>query len=269
MGPSGAGSPSITGNCEIRMWAEIPARKPTVTGTESRSATQPSRKIPAARRKSPTMSASAAASVRLSGEPAAARAARPPAKIGVIVESAPEDKKRLLPNAAKASEPAIKARKPICGANPPSRAVAICSGIAIAASVRPANKSWARNCARYPLREPNTGQALLVPAEFAEPEVFAIVRCLSLMDVRLSRAFDAGLRPRMVGLAAVPGRDASIPCLQLRYHDGSDPQIKAETKMVLRGRPACSGSSRQDRHDRKRIRPRRRHSRSRRVLVAA
>ena len=85
------------------------------------------------------------ASTRYSGEPETARAARPPAKIGVMVESAPHDRKRLLPNTANASEPARKAKKPICGANPPSRAVAICSGIAIAASVNPANRSWVRN----------------------------------------------------------------------------------------------------------------------------
>ena len=145
MGPAGAGSPSIAGNCEIRMWTEMPARKPIVTGIESRSAIQPRRNIPAAKSKSPTISASAAASITSSGEPAIARAARPPAKIGVMVESAPHDKKRLLPNAAKASEPARKAKKPICGVNPPSRAVAICSGMAIAASVRPANRSRLRN----------------------------------------------------------------------------------------------------------------------------
>ncbi|MGY3651439.1 hypothetical protein ACVWW2_006730 [Bradyrhizobium sp. LM4.3] len=35
----------------------------------------------------------------------------------------------------------MKAKKPICGAKPPSRAVAICSGIAMAASVSPAMRS--------------------------------------------------------------------------------------------------------------------------------
>src|SRR6185437_13473936 len=67
-------------------------------------------------------------------------------------------------------EPAIKAKKPSCGANPPSRAVAICSGIAIAASVRPAKRSRARNWKSYPLREANTGQTLPGRGEFAEPE---------------------------------------------------------------------------------------------------
>jgi len=75
------------------------------------------------------------------GVPVTASVARPPAKIGVMVESAPHDRKRLLPNIANASEPARKAKKPICGVNPPSRAVAICSGIAIAARVNPANRS--------------------------------------------------------------------------------------------------------------------------------
>jgi len=35
----------------------------------------------------------------------------------VIVESAPTDKKRLAPNVAKAIDPAMKAKKPICGEN--------------------------------------------------------------------------------------------------------------------------------------------------------
>ena len=45
---------------------------------------------------------------------------------------------------AKASEPATKAKKPICGAKPPRRAVAICSGMTMAASVSPANRSRLR-----------------------------------------------------------------------------------------------------------------------------
>jgi hypothetical protein len=42
----------------------------------------------------------------------------PPAKIGVIVESAPHDRKRLSPNIAKASDPARNAKKPISGESP-------------------------------------------------------------------------------------------------------------------------------------------------------
>src|SRR6476646_3437433 len=66
---------------------------------------------------------------------------RPPAKIGVIVESAPQDRKRLFPKKANANEPARKAKNPISGENPPSRAVAICSGIAMAARVRRASRT--------------------------------------------------------------------------------------------------------------------------------
>jgi|ERR1700722_6374923 hypothetical protein len=44
--------------------------------------------------------------------------ASPPAKIGVIVESAPHDRKRLSPNIAKASDPARNAKKPISGESP-------------------------------------------------------------------------------------------------------------------------------------------------------
>ena len=47
-----------------RMCAEIPARKPIVTGIDNRSAIQPRRKMPAADNISPTISASAAASVK-------------------------------------------------------------------------------------------------------------------------------------------------------------------------------------------------------------
>src|SRR5215470_9403126 len=57
-----------------------------------------------------------------------------------MVESAPQDRKRLAPNAAKPIDPAMKAKKPICGEKWPSRAVAICSGIAMAASVSPAGR---------------------------------------------------------------------------------------------------------------------------------
>ena len=63
IGPSGPGSPRIAGNCEIKMCAEMPARKPIVTGIDNRSAIQPRRKMPDAASISPTISASAAASV--------------------------------------------------------------------------------------------------------------------------------------------------------------------------------------------------------------
>jgi hypothetical protein len=74
--------------------------------------------------------------------------ASPPAKIGVIVESAPHDRKRLSPKIAKASDPARNAKKPISGESPARRVVAICSGMAMAASVRPAMRS----CGRKPWR---------------------------------------------------------------------------------------------------------------------
>ncbi len=127
---------------------EMPARKPTVTGIDSKSAIQPRRKMPPATSTRPTMSASAPASAAYSGEPATASNARPPAKIGVMVESAPLDSKRLLPKTAKASDPARNAKNPICGENPPSRDVASCSGMAMAVSVIPATRSLVRNARR-------------------------------------------------------------------------------------------------------------------------
>src|SRR5256885_9565092 len=75
-----------------------------------------------------------------------------------MVESAPQDRKRLLPSAANPSDPAMKAKKPICGGKPPSRAVAICSGMAIAANVRPAIRSPGKSLARYDASERKAGQ---------------------------------------------------------------------------------------------------------------
>src|SRR4029078_2220820 len=75
-----------------------------------------------------------------------------------MVESAPQDRKRLLPSAANPSDPAMKAKKPICGEKPPRRAVAICSGIAIAASVRSALRSPVKSLARNDASDRNTGQ---------------------------------------------------------------------------------------------------------------
>ena len=95
------------------------------------------------------MIASAAASTAYSAEPDAARRVRPPAKIGVMVELAPQDRKRLFPKKANANEPPRKAKNPISGENPPSRAVAICSGIAMAARVRPATTSRVKNRRQY------------------------------------------------------------------------------------------------------------------------
>ena len=156
--PCAGSRPSSAGACERTMWPAMPVRKPVVTGIDRRSATQPSRNSPAATRTRPTINASVAASDAYCGEPAAARSARPPAKIGAIVESAPTDITRLDPNTAKPSAPAMIARKPICGANPARRAVAICSGMAIAASVRPAMKSGLRSARRQPAKDWRIGQ---------------------------------------------------------------------------------------------------------------
>ena len=66
--------------------------------------------------------------------------ASPPAKIGVIVESAPDDRKRLSPKIAKASYPARNAKKPISGESPARRVVAICSEMAMAAQRQACNE---------------------------------------------------------------------------------------------------------------------------------
>ena len=88
-----------------------------------------------------------------------ATTAKAPAKIGAIVESAPTNIQRFAPNTAKPTAPAISARKPTCGPNPASRAVAICEGMAIAASVKPATRSGPMSVQRQPAKERSTGQA--------------------------------------------------------------------------------------------------------------
>ncbi|MGY4292706.1 hypothetical protein ACVWXN_000801 [Bradyrhizobium sp. i1.4.4] len=62
VGPLGDGSPSTPGSCETMMWTEMPARKPTITGTDRRLAMPPRRKAPLASIIAPTISASAIAS---------------------------------------------------------------------------------------------------------------------------------------------------------------------------------------------------------------
>ena len=60
---------------------------------------------------------------------------------GAIVESAPTDNGPVEPKTAIASEPTMNAARPAVAGIPASRAVAICSGMAIAASSRPASSS--------------------------------------------------------------------------------------------------------------------------------
>jgi hypothetical protein len=62
VGPSGEASPSTPGSCDTRMCTEMPARKPTVTGTDNRLAMPPRRKMLLAISMTPTISASAIAS---------------------------------------------------------------------------------------------------------------------------------------------------------------------------------------------------------------
>jgi hypothetical protein len=70
-----------------------------------------------------------------------AKLARPPAKIGAIVESAQAARKRLAPMAAKPIDAAAKAINPVVGGKPARCAVAICDGRATAASASPAARS--------------------------------------------------------------------------------------------------------------------------------
>ena len=60
--PAGEGRPSTPGSCDTMMCTEMPSRKPTVTGTDSRLAMPPRRNSPLATSMTPTISASAIAS---------------------------------------------------------------------------------------------------------------------------------------------------------------------------------------------------------------
>ena len=62
VGPVGDSIPITPGNCDTRMCTEMPARKPTVTGTDKRFAMPPSLKMPLPTSIRPTISASAIAS---------------------------------------------------------------------------------------------------------------------------------------------------------------------------------------------------------------
>ena len=46
MALAGAATPSSVGSWPTMIWTEMPARKPVVTGTDSRSASQPARSSP-------------------------------------------------------------------------------------------------------------------------------------------------------------------------------------------------------------------------------
>src|SRR5260370_1456773 len=109
--PSTGAIPRRAGAWERAIWPDMPARNPVVTGIDRRSAIQPSRNSPLTMRIAPTRRARIAAKAAYSGAPLAASRARPPAKMGVIVESAPIDIARLAPKMAKPTAPAIIARK--------------------------------------------------------------------------------------------------------------------------------------------------------------
>ena len=101
------------------------------------------------------------------------------AMIGAMVESAPTDIRRLAPKIANPSEPAAKANNPLIGGMPTSRAVANCSGMAIAASViaamaSPGNQE-ARNSRKGANNQPACRRGLaMVTAGFSWPCSFAM-----------------------------------------------------------------------------------------------
>lgn len=105
--------------------------------------------------------------------------------------------KRLAPNAANAMEPAAKANSPLIGGMPTRRAVANCSGMAIAASVIAATASPGSHEASNPRREANSQTArpaglAMTPADFGSPHPLDTP---SLLLLRLgSMVFAANVR---------------------------------------------------------------------------
>ena len=87
---------------------------------------------------------------------------------------------------AKPSDPAMKAKKPICGEKPPSLAVAICSGIAIAASVSPAIRSPGRSLARNDASERKIGQRCGVCRRLPWPSLLRSLRTNVFGNIPLS-----------------------------------------------------------------------------------
>jgi hypothetical protein len=67
MCPCASGTPSSVGNSPTMMWTEMPARKPVVTGIESRVASQPARSRPTATRTMPTRRAKQRGQLRIMG----------------------------------------------------------------------------------------------------------------------------------------------------------------------------------------------------------
>ena len=118
------------------------------------------------------------------------------AMIGAMVESAPTDIKRLAPKAANAREPAAKANTPLIGGMPASRAVASCSGIAIAASVIAAIASPGSQEALKPCSDGNSqptrlDELAMAPAGFASCR---LLMPLNLLLHRISMVFAANVR---------------------------------------------------------------------------
>ena len=109
--------------------------------------------------------------------------------IGAMVESAPTESVLWVPKAAKATVPARKAISPVAGGRPISRAVAICSGSAMAAKVSAATASRGRPARVAPRSAanrrglaiaaggwPNTGHRLPFPCKFRRLEIGPAVR---------------------------------------------------------------------------------------------
>src|SRR5579863_10075729 len=86
-----------------------------------------------------------------------------------MVESAPTERRRLSPARANPVAAAISASKPVCGVRLARRAVAICEGMAMAASVRPARMSGPRSRGRQPAKDRRTQERPALAAKASVP----------------------------------------------------------------------------------------------------
>ncbi len=99
--PEPSDTPSMPLTWPIATWMPTPVRNPISTLRDRKSARKPSRMTRATTSTTPVMIATPDASATYSLEPAAARGARPAARIAAVAESAPTTRCREEPRIAK------------------------------------------------------------------------------------------------------------------------------------------------------------------------
>ena len=135
-----SGIPSSLPSCEAAIVNAMPARYPTSTGLDNRSARAPSRRTQPIRQQTPTISASAAASATRSS-PAATSDPSAVAVISAVVDSGPTESWRDDPRKTYTVRPPTAAHRVASGGTPATSAYAITCGIRYAVTVMPASTS--------------------------------------------------------------------------------------------------------------------------------